>query len=76
MQVEIITPDRTLFEGEAESVSLPGTDGRFQILNNHAPIVASLTHGNVVLKTGGKSETIQISGGVVEVLSNKIVVLA
>lgn len=76
MRVEIITPDRSLYDGEADSISLPGTDGRFQILNNHAPMVAGLTTGNVVLKSGNATETILINGGVVEVLSNKVVVLA
>lgn len=76
MQLEIITPDKTVFSGDAKSVSLPGTDGRFQILTNHAPMVASLAKGKIVIQTGNKEETILIDGGIVEVLTNKIVVLA
>jgi len=47
MQVEIITPETVLFKGEAEAVQLPGLDGSFQILNNHAPIISGLKEGAV-----------------------------
>ncbi len=76
MQVDIITPDSTLFSGEAESITLPGAAGNFQILNNHAPIVSSLSKGNVVVKSAKGVDTIAISGGVVEASNNKVIVLA
>jgi F-type H+-transporting ATPase subunit epsilon len=76
MQVDIITPDSTLFSGEAESITLPGSAGNFQILNNHAPIVSSLSKGNVVVKSAKGVDTITISGGVVEASNNKVIVLA
>jgi F-type H+-transporting ATPase subunit epsilon len=76
MQVEIITPDTTLFSGEAESVTLPGAAGNFQVLNNHAPIVSSLVKGNVVVKSVKGINIIEISGGVVEASNNKVIVLA
>lgn len=76
MQVDIITPDSTLFSGEAESITLPGSAGNFQILNNHAPIVSSLSKGNVVVKSAKGVDTIAISGGVVEASNNKVIVLA
>ena len=77
MQVEILTPDKSLFSGEAEVVTLPGTDGQFQILNNHAALVSSLAAGIISIKTvAGGEEKVTISGGVVEVLNNKIIVLA
>jgi F-type H+-transporting ATPase subunit epsilon len=76
MQIEIITPDKTLFNGDADSVTLPGSSGAFQLLNNHAPIVSSLVAGKVVVKNGNQTNEIEISGGIVEVLRNKVIVLA
>jgi F-type H+-transporting ATPase subunit epsilon len=76
MQLEILTPDKSLFSGEAEVVTLPGSNGQFQILKDHAALVASLAEGMVKIKTANGEEQIAIHGGVVEVLDNKIVVLA
>jgi F-type H+-transporting ATPase subunit epsilon len=76
MQVEILTPDKSLFSGEAEVVTLPGTNGQFQILNNHAALVSSLAAGTISIKTARGEEKVTIGGGVVEVLNNKIIVLA
>ena len=45
--LEIITPETKVFEGEVKSVLLPGTNGKFEILNNHAPIISTLTAGQV-----------------------------
>ena len=52
MQISVLTPDRTLFTGPIRSVTVPGTNGNFQILNNHAPIVSALGKGTVELVTG------------------------
>lgn len=77
MQLEILTPDKALFSGEVVSVILPGSKGQFEILKNHAALVSSLDKGVVVIKTAdGKQEQFELKGGVVEVLNNKIVVLA
>ena len=46
MYLEVITPEEVLFKGEVSSVQLPGKDGLFQILNNHAPLIATLALGN------------------------------
>lgn len=77
MHLEIITPDKKIFEGEVAIVTFPGSDGSFQVLNNHAPLVSLLKDGVVEYKTDNK-ETAQvaITGGVVEVLKNKVIVLA
>jgi F-type H+-transporting ATPase subunit epsilon len=77
MHLEIITPDKKVFEGEVNIVTFPGSDGSFQVLNNHAPLVSLLKDGVVEYKTSDK-ETVQVSitGGVVEVLKNKVIVLA
>lgn len=76
MRVEILSPDKMIFEGEADSVQLPGKDGSFGILNNHAPIVASLKQGEVKVSTDGNEQTFKVNGGVVEVLKNKVIVLS
>lgn len=76
MIVEVITPDEVLFSGEAISVKLPGTSGSFEALSNHAPLLSSLEKGSIVVRTAGGEKTFEVSGGIVEVLNNKVVVLA
>lgn len=76
MFLEIITPDKKVFSGEVTSVQVPGTGGQFQILNNHAPIISTLANGKVKIKTASGTQSFDVKGGVVEVLKNKIVVLA
>jgi F-type H+-transporting ATPase subunit epsilon len=78
MTLEILTPDKTIYEGEATSVTLPGTLGFFEILNNHVPIISTLEDGKVTIRGGsaGKEETLFIKGGVVEASNNKVVILA
>ena len=77
MHLEIITPDKKVFAGEANAVTFPGTEGQFQVLNNHAPLVSTLGVGDVVVETTAAAKhTYRIDGGVVEVLKNKVLVLA
>lgn len=77
MHLEIITPDKKVFEGEVTIVTFPGSDGSFQVMNNHAPLVSLLKDGVIEYKTSEKDATqVAITGGVVEVLKNKVVVLA
>ena len=76
MHLEIITPDRKVFEGEVTSARFPGADGSFEVLNNHAPLIAALRAGDVTLTGGAGREVIRIEGGVVEVLRNNVIVLA
>jgi F-type H+-transporting ATPase subunit epsilon len=91
MYLEIISPEATLFTGEVESLSLPGTNGSFQILENHAPIVSTLQSGKVKIKgairlseqvksyfeTVSKEETLfPISSGTIEMRDNKIILLS
>lgn len=77
MKLEIITPDKKVYSGDVSAVKLPGADGSFGIMNNHAPIIATLKKGTVkITETSNKVETFEINGGVVEVLNNKIIVLA
>lgn len=72
MFVEIITPDRKVFAGEVSVVTLPGVDGSFQILNDHAALVSTLEKGTLT----ADKDIFQIEGGVVEVLNNKVLILA
>jgi F-type H+-transporting ATPase subunit epsilon len=77
MKLEIITPDKKVYSGDVTSVKLPGAEGSFGIMNNHAPIIATLKKGIVkVTETSNKVENFEIKGGVVEVLNNNIIVLA
>jgi len=76
MYLEIYTPDRKVFEGEVESAKFPGSKGEFQVLNNHAAIISSLEKGNIEFLGKQGIQEVLITGGVVEVLNNKITVLA
>lgn len=76
MKLKIISPDSLIFEGEADLVQLPGSDGLFEILRNHAPMIAALGKGKVKIGNNNEYQYIEINGGVVEVLNNEILVLA
>jgi len=77
MFLEIITPEKKLYSGEVSALRLPGAEGSFGVLKNHAPIVATLKKGTVkVTDAKNTIENFEINGGVVEVLNNKVVVLA
>ncbi|MCB0737955.1 MAG: ATP synthase F1 subunit epsilon [Bacteroidetes bacterium] len=75
MQIEILTPEETLFAGEVTSLKLPGAKGEFQVLNNHAPIISTLTKGTVVCTTKEGEKRFEITSGVAEVMNNKVIVL-
>jgi F-type H+-transporting ATPase subunit epsilon len=77
MHLEIITPDTKIYKGEVNLVQLPGIDGFFEILNNHAPLISILNKGRVKIIDASKSTKIfNINGGAVEVLKNNIIILA
>ena len=76
MFLEIITPDKKIFAGEVTSVQVPGSMGQFQMLKNHAPIISTLINGKVNVKTDKETLSFNVKGGVVEMLNNKVVVLA
>lgn len=76
MNLIILTPEKNIFDGEADLVQLPGSDGSFEILNNHAPMIASLQKGKIKVGNNNDLQYFEINGGVVEVLNNKILVLA
>ncbi|HRN35948.1 MAG TPA: ATP synthase F1 subunit epsilon [Flavobacteriales bacterium] len=77
MDLQIITPDKELFNGQAKRVSVPGVDGSMGFLDHHAPLITVLKAGEVkVTLPEGKVETFSLKGGVVEVSKNKVIVLA
>ena len=92
MILEIVSPEALLFSGEVTSISLPGVDGSFQILNNHAPIVSILKQGTVKItapsfnldkevvdkfnKVNDQNYTLDINSGTIEMKDNKVIVLA
>jgi F-type H+-transporting ATPase subunit epsilon len=76
MNLEILTPEKKVFEGEVNSAIFPGADGSFQVLNNHAPLISLLKDGAIEFRTKEKTEKVVITGGVVEVLQNRVIVLA
>ena len=77
MKLEIITPDKKLFEGSVKSAIFPGSEGSFGVLSNHAPMIATLKEGKVVLIEDNNNRVeFAIKGGVVEVLKNNVIVLA
>jgi len=77
MTVDIISPDAKIFSGEAKYVGVPGLDGSLGILNNHAPLITTLAKGQVLVrKEDGSEEKFPVNGGVLEVLKNKVIILA
>ncbi len=77
MHLEITTPDTKIYEGEVNLVQLPGIDGFFEILNNHAPLISILSKGRVkIVDTSESTKNFNINGGAVEVLKNNIIILA
>ena len=91
MYLEIVTPEASIVSGEVESVTVPGVQGPFQMLNNHAAVVSVLTNGNVMFrgnptiaegfedkftKDDDGRWVIEITSGTVELNNNKVIVLA
>lgn len=76
MHLEILTPEKKVFDGEVSLVTFPGAEGSFQVLDHHAPLISLLKQGVVEYKSKDGAHNIQITGGVVEVLNNKVIVLA
>ncbi|HBX51017.1 MAG: ATP synthase F1 subunit epsilon [Bacteroidetes bacterium RIFOXYA12_FULL_35_11] len=77
MLIEIVSPERKVFEGEIRLVQAPGVNGSFELLNNHAPIISTLQEGTVRLITSSEDEvTFEINSGILECLNNKVIILA
>ncbi len=90
MYLEIVTPEAVLFSGDVESVAVPGINGEFQMLDNHAPIVSLLQEGSIKIKGNislaeavqdkftkdGEDTVLAIQSGTIELNENKIIILA
>lgn len=74
LTLKIISPERIVYQGMVESVTVPGTLGSFQILNDHAPIISSLEKGVVEYATKEGRESFAVTGGFVEVKKNEVCV--
>ena len=73
MLVTIVSPEKELFKGEVQSIQLPGKQGRFEVLQNHAPLISTLSEGKIVC-SGTDSLEIDIKGGFVEINNNNVAV--
>ncbi len=77
MKLEIITPEKKIYSGIIRSVRVPGQKGSFQVLKDHAPVISTLDNGPVVVvDEAGVEFRFEISGGVVEVKADKVILLA
>lgn len=76
MKLEILSPDKNLYSGDASSVLLPGKDGSLGILENHAPLITTLRKGTIKIESNNGTQLFEVNGGVVEVLKNKVIILA
>lgn len=77
MQLEILTPEMSLYSGQVELIQLPGTTGSFEILKNHAPMVATLKEGKIkIIDENKKVQYIDIKGGTLQVENNNVLILS
>ncbi len=74
--LEIVSPVKLVYSGEVKSVSIPGTSGSFQVLQNHAPFISTFTVGKIKIEKDTEVLEFSTGGGVFEVKDNKAVVLA
>ena len=76
IRCEIVSQDRMVYEGEAEMVLLPGTEGEMGILPNHAPLLTTLKYGIITVRSPGQEEHFTVAGGVAEVQPDIVTILA
>ncbi len=77
IQVEIVTPRRELFSGPVQMITLPGVEGQMGVMGQHAPLLTTLNIGEIILhRPGEEPDYIAVTGGVVEVRPDKVIVLA
>jgi F-type H+-transporting ATPase subunit epsilon len=76
LQLEIVTPEKLAYQDEVDSVVLPGSQGEIGVLPHHAPLVSTLGAGELRLRKGGSEESFAIVGGFLQVLPDKVVVMA
>lgn len=76
LQVELVAADRQVWKGEAEMVGARSVDGDIGILPGHAPLLSVLVEGEVRIKTGGSTQSVNIDGGFLSVDKNRVVIVA
>lgn len=72
LRLKIVSPEKVEFDGEVDSVLVPGTKGSFEILKDHAPIISSLQHGVVEYAASDGKHQLAVTGGFVEVQKNEV----
>jgi F-type H+-transporting ATPase subunit epsilon len=77
MFLDIVTPEKKVFSGEVQLVSVPGKDGYFEVMHNHAAVISTLKPGSMkIIEKSGEQLHYHLEGGVIEVKGNKIIILA
>jgi F-type H+-transporting ATPase subunit epsilon len=77
LSIEVVTPNRIVYCGEVQMVRAPGGRGSFQVLPMHAPLLSTLTVGELDLRVAdGQERTLAVSGGFIEVMDDRVTVLA
>ena len=76
MQIQVVTPEKKAYDGEADSILVPGKAGNFEIYKNHASILSSLVPGVLRIRNGQTDTIFNVSGGIIEFNANNAVVLA
>jgi F-type H+-transporting ATPase subunit epsilon len=76
LQLEIVTPEKLAYAGQVDAVVLPGSEGELGVLPHHAPLISTLGAGELRLRKGGQEESFAIVGGFLQVLPDKVVVMA
>ncbi|MDD4760883.1 MAG: hypothetical protein WCR53_03445 [Bacteroidaceae bacterium] len=70
MKLTIVSPEKILFKGDADILSVPGTTGRFEVLDHHAAIISSLKADKLIYKSHGQEVSVDVLGGFIEVADN------
>ena len=76
INLEIITPEKVIYKDTIDSITIPGTQGGFQVLKDHAPLMSTLEIGIITVKKNGSTNYYTTGGGTIEVLNNKVLILA
>jgi F-type H+-transporting ATPase subunit epsilon len=76
INLEIITPEKVIYKDTIDSITVPGTQGSFQVLKDHAPLMSTLEIGIITVKKNGSTNYYTTGGGTIEVLNNKVLILA
>ncbi|MBI3335217.1 MAG: hypothetical protein HY001_01845 [Candidatus Portnoybacteria bacterium] len=75
MRLSILTLDKTLYEGEAKSVSVPGIYGRLQVLDHHVPLITALKKGKIKIEMAKDAREFEVEGGVLEIRLDEVNIL-